>query len=116
MARTEPQIARRGSQVDDGAVLSEQAPVVFRPHRSTARSKHDVAFLDEFGQHLGLTRTETYLALDFENEWNLHPGRTLDLMVYVVEGLAQAAGEGASHGSLSGTHQTDEENAARHIG
>ena len=75
-------------------------------HRAAAGREHDVGALHELGKHLALACAKSGFALDLENHRDAHAGCALDLVIAVVERLAEAAREQLADGCLAGAHQT----------
>ncbi len=69
----------------------------------------DVAHCSQLLDHLGLALSKTGLAFYVEDDGNAHACSRLDLAVGIVERLAEALGELAADGGLSGTHHAHQE-------
>src|SRR6185369_10762438 len=82
-------------------------------HRAAPRSEHDAFHRGELGDRLLLAGAKPGLALDLENERDLHPAALLDLVVRIEEAQLEAPGEEAADGGLAGPHQADQEDVPR---
>ncbi len=78
-------------------------------HRAAPGSEDDVAHCSQLLDHLCLALSKTGLAFYVEDDCNAHACSRLDLAVGIVERLAEALGELAADGGLSGAHHPHQE-------
>ena len=113
--RTIDQFTYRGTQIHDSAALTEQAPVLRIEYRSPASGQHNIVVLGQFPNDRPFTSTETFFALDIENNGYAHPRSLLDNVVGIVESLAQPSCQNPADGGLSRPHHPHQENIAGNV-
>src|SRR5882762_224429 len=104
-----PQRLWKRMKVDDEAARSEMLAVAGVEHRAAPGSEDDVAHCGQLLDQLGLALSKTDLALYVEDNGNAHAGSRLNLAIGIVERLAEALGELAADGGLSGAHHAHQE-------
>src|SRR5687768_7812716 len=97
-------------------MLLEEIAVLLGEHRPPSGSDHHGRALHELRKHLALSSAKTFFAFDLEYDRDANTRSALNLMVAIVESLAQAPREQLAHRSLAGAHEPYQEDVAAATG
>src|SRR5262249_45196125 len=108
-----PELVHARSEVNHGAALAQQIPVVRAHHCAATRRQHYIRKPGQLLEHRSLARAKSRLAFELKDDRNAHPGSFFDYMVRIVKRFAQPAGEEFTYRRLPRAHHAHEKDICR---